>query len=417
VVEFSILLILLLLFYNLKERKHPVNSKQSETCNVTLPHRRTIGISAIVSIFIVSLQLFLAGCNVDPVAGLVNNSIGTGILNNAIGKLEQQSSDWQAVLTTTKEDLIKAGQTTLSNEVDKVLRDAIGDAGATAMCGGDYFRSRVKEDLARIRAVYTKKPIVRQPQFCSPNPSEIDMSLVPTRRSSIRIFGYNFDVAAQNLQILLVDNNGNQTNVTKNSSGVSNIAYPTNYELTVNLSNNGVVLNNTGKQLIFKLSDTQIQSVNILQPVIPIGVSVNVFVQQPTQWQGWNENPNGDYDYSGTTGQGLQLEAIRMNLLNAPSSMHIHYAVQLQGCGWGCNNSQIPTESMDGGVAGTTNQNRRLEAVKIWLTGAPAGVHVQYRSYIQNYGWEKTWQSDGAISGTVGAGARLEAINVKIVMP
>lgn len=44
-----------------------------------------------------------------------------------------------------------------------------------------------------------------------------------------------------------------------------------------------------------------------------------------------------------------------------------------------------------------------------------ANVGVQYKTHIQDKGWESNWISDGDISGTVGEGKRLEGLRVELV--
>jgi hypothetical protein len=374
-----------------------------------LRRRRAAGFPLIAVLFMAASQFIFTGCdNKDPV---------TSLLSNAMVQLDQQSANWEAILTKTKDDLIKAGQTTVSNEVDRVLGGAIGDAGATGMCGVDYLRSRAKEGLAQILANHKKETRIRQPHCCTPNPPNIDMSLAAARRSSIEMYGYNFDAAKDSLKIFLIDTNGNKKDVTKNSQGVSNIGFPTDYHLTVNLSGNGIALTETSKQLIFRFSDDLIQSVNILRPTPQIGMAIDVY--NPTVgWRGYKTNPDGESNFAGTIKQSMPIVGICMKLLNAPSSMGISYTAHFSGCGWSCGQF-FPNQGSNGQTAGTSDRNKwqQMEAIKIELRGAPSGVHVAYKSYIQDFGWEQAWQSDGAVSGTVGAGKRIEALCVKIETP
>ncbi|MEL7661491.1 hypothetical protein [Acetobacterium wieringae] len=52
----------------------------------------------------------------------------------------------------------------------------------------------------------------------------------------------------------------------------------------------------------------------------------------------------------------------------------------------------------------------------VWAEGAQASIvtepGVQYKTHIQDYGWETTWKSNGSLSGTVGESKRLEALLV-----
>ncbi|WKY46953.1 hypothetical protein Q5O24_11365 [Eubacteriaceae bacterium ES3] len=41
-------------------------------------------------------------------------------------------------------------------------------------------------------------------------------------------------------------------------------------------------------------------------------------------------------------------------------------------------------------------------------------VGVEYKTHIQDYGWESEWKEDGVLSGTVGQGKRLEALRIEL---
>jgi uncharacterized protein YjdB len=75
----------------------------------------------------------------------------------------------------------------------------------------------------------------------------------------------------------------------------------------------------------------------------------------------------------------------------------------------------------NGAIAGTVGKAKRLEAIKITLSGMP-GFEVQYTTQVQDYGWQDwvtstndTSIDDAALSGTVGKAKRLEAIEIRIV--
>ena len=63
--------------------------------------------------------------------------------------------------------------------------------------------------------------------------------------------------------------------------------------------------------------------------------------------------------------------------------------------------------------SGTVGECKRLEAIKIKLPDGVSGS-VQYRTHIQDIGWESKWAEDGALSGTSGKAKRLEAIQIKL---
>lgn len=43
-----------------------------------------------------------------------------------------------------------------------------------------------------------------------------------------------------------------------------------------------------------------------------------------------------------------------------------------------------------------------------------AGVSVQYKSHVQTFGWESAWKRDGEASGTSGKAKRLEGIRITV---
>ena len=67
-------------------------------------------------------------------------------------------------------------------------------------------------------------------------------------------------------------------------------------------------------------------------------------------------------------------------------------------------------------ISGTTGQSKRMEAIRIMLDTDNLAIpgSIEYRSHIQNIGWEKEWKKDGALSGTTGKGLRLEAIQIRL---
>ena len=64
---------------------------------------------------------------------------------------------------------------------------------------------------------------------------------------------------------------------------------------------------------------------------------------------------------------------------------------------------------------GTEGEAKRLEAIKIQLTGADKDKYdVYYRVHAQSYGW-LGWAKNGETAGTSGMAKRLEAIQIKLV--
>lgn len=132
---------------------------------------------------------------------------------------------------------------------------------------------------------------------------------------------------------------------------------------------------------------------------------IGVQYQSQVQNIGW-QNPVSDGAESGTDSQSLRVEALKLNLVNAPADAHIDYQAHVQSIGW-----QNVVE--DGAEAGTYGKSLRVEAIKISLKNLP-GYSVQYRVYVQNIGW-MDWVSDGQVAGTTGESLRVEAVEVKLV--
>jgi len=135
-----------------------------------------------------------------------------------------------------------------------------------------------------------------------------------------------------------------------------------------------------------------------------VGVSYSAHVQDI----GW-QSTVADGATAGTTGQSKRLEALKINLTNAPVGASIAYQVHVQDYGW------ISPASKDGVLAGTVGQSKRVEAIAIALGGMP-GYSVQYQVHVQDIGW-MAWTADGNITGTVGQSKRIEAIRIRIVAP
>ncbi|MCF0142492.1 MAG: hypothetical protein HUJ75_03860, partial [Parasporobacterium sp.] len=122
---------------------------------------------------------------------------------------------------------------------------------------------------------------------------------------------------------------------------------------------------------------------------------------QTIGWQG----DTADGGTAGTTGQGLRLEALKINLNNQKYTGGISYQAHVQNIGW-------QDWVNDGEICGTTGQGLRLEAIRIQLFGDLADHYeVHYRVHVQTLGW-LGWTRNGDPAGTAGMGKRLEAIQI-----
>jgi len=120
-------------------------------------------------------------------------------------------------------------------------------------------------------------------------------------------------------------------------------------------------------------------------------------------WQG----EKADGEMSGTTGQSLRLEAIKIQLSSSIDG-GIVYKTHVQDYGW----LNFVT---NGQASGTTGQAKRLEAIQMQLTGnAKNQYDLYYRVHAQNFGW-LGWAKNGESTGTAGYSYRLEGIQIVLV--
>lgn len=122
---------------------------------------------------------------------------------------------------------------------------------------------------------------------------------------------------------------------------------------------------------------------------------------------GW-QNSKFDGQTSGTTNQAKRLEAIKINLENSMYEGKIEYCTHIQDIGW-------QGWKENGRMSGTSGQAKRLEAIQIKLTGEIADKYdIYYRVHVQEFGW-LDWAKNGESAGTAGYSYRLEAIEIKLV--
>ena len=133
-------------------------------------------------------------------------------------------------------------------------------------------------------------------------------------------------------------------------------------------------------------------------------------------WIGWAKNG----EEAGTAGYGYRLEAIRIQLVTkgdkAPELIGtIKEAMKARLVGYQTHVQDYGTQAYvyDGAMAGTEGECKRMESIRMKL---PSSVNssIQYRSHVQDIGWEKNWASNGSLSGTTGQCKRLEAIQIKL---
>lgn len=145
-----------------------------------------------------------------------------------------------------------------------------------------------------------------------------------------------------------------------------------------------------------------------LRPFVALPAAyVDVYYSTHVQNVGWQSSKkNGEI--SGTVGQSLRLEGIKILVDNSEVNVVIQYQTHVQNIGW------QPMVS-NGALSGTTGLALRLEGIRIELDGVDVGKYdVYYRVHAQNYGW-LDWAKNGESAGTQGLSLRLEGIQIIVV--
>ncbi|QAA31078.1 DNRLRE domain-containing protein [Clostridium manihotivorum] len=211
------------------------------------------------------------------------------------------------------------------------------------------------------------------------------------RISQITHNGFNYNFAYDSL--------GNNTGVSVgNQNLITNTYEPRTSLLTKSTYGNGQSASN-----YYDNSD------RILSRNVGGNTTVGVTYDAQLQNIGWQNPWSSDNSLAGTTGQGLRMESLKVQLTNAPSGMKIKYMAHVQNVGW-------QNWVYDGGIAGTVGQSLSIEALRIQLEGAPEGYNVRYQVYADGIGWMEP-ASNGDIAGTVGQNRRIEAIKIFVELP
>lgn len=120
-------------------------------------------------------------------------------------------------------------------------------------------------------------------------------------------------------------------------------------------------------------------------------------------WTGWFENG----EISGTMGQALQIEALKIEIVDPKGKTGVTYQARLRGEGW--------TDWVENGATlGTTGEHRALDAIRVRLIDPPNGMSVRYQAHVEGSGW-MDWMPEGEIAGTIREGRRLEALRIELV--
>ncbi len=145
------------------------------------------------------------------------------------------------------------------------------------------------------------------------------------------------------------------------------------------------------------------RNLSIVTPTPPLSLSITSHVG----FVGWQPTVT-DGMVTGTTEQHKRIEALKITLNNSTGlAGEVAYAAHVSNIGW------QPFVRGDA-VSGTTGQARRVESVRLLFTGPLSGSYdIWYRAYIEGDGW-LGWTKNGAPAGSVGLGKQLEALEVRV---
>ena len=138
----------------------------------------------------------------------------------------------------------------------------------------------------------------------------------------------------------------------------------------------------------------------------------SVLYQTHVQDIGW-QAPVSNGMTAGTTGRAKRVEALKINLLSQDGSPLGNNSISVQshisGIGW----ESQPVGN--GQTSGTVGQSRAIEAIKLSLSGGLSDSYdIWYRVHSANVGW-LGWASNGEPAGTQGYAYQIEAIQIKVL--
>ncbi|MET0463466.1 MAG: hypothetical protein ABW007_09935 [Chitinophagaceae bacterium] len=188
------------------------------------------------------------------------------LLQDAINTLQDESQSWQTTLKNLADQLAGETQSTIRNEVTNLITRAQASAGVELKCYTDFFRTRMKQELARLIDMVRGRNDLPSldPIFCTAVPSSIDMNLAPGRRNKIELFGYDFDrynTAGANIKAALISTSG-LIDVTEH------LTQQSLYLMTLNLGSNGIQLTENSSKIRFASGGKLIAELPVIQQTI-----------------------------------------------------------------------------------------------------------------------------------------------------
>jgi subtilisin family serine protease len=299
--------------------------------------------------------------------------------------------------------------------VDNAVRDSIGKGITYAVAAGNDGQD---PDLSKRNA-------------CNHSPARVDTAItvgataINDKKAGFSNIGSCVSIFAPGQDITSASNTGGSAVLSGTSMATPHVAGVAALYLQSMLLSNTPVTPADVKSVILGqatllngvTSDIGFNSPNLLlYSKIPYNKNYRLTYRAHVAFLGWL-SPVTSLMVAGTTGQNRQMEALKIYSLpsNAPPGMGIDYrahVADLAWLGWVTAANPFP-----GQFAGTTGQSRRMEAAEIKLTNPPLpGCKVRYRAYVADLGW-LSWVDNGQTAGTTGQSRQMEAIQIVCTCP
>lgn len=152
------------------------------------------------------------GCGITAALRKIDARMAEAIhsMDKAIASLNQQSANWQTVIADLEKEITADMQSTLSNEVQNLTRNAVLTSGGEIRCNAEFMRVKLRRELIDMRnslAQSLNRNLVKvglttyqfdllqqefpEPFICDIVPSAVDLSLDPERRMKLDIYGFD----------------------------------------------------------------------------------------------------------------------------------------------------------------------------------------------------------------------------------
>lgn len=164
----------------------------------------------------------------------------------------------------------------------------------------------------------------------------------------------------------------------------------------------------TSKKLIAAIAMAGVVGSSAILPV-NAATKPSVSIESHVAYKGWlqENNATNGVTFGGTTGEGLQLEALKIKMKDA-ENVKLTFDVHVAYKGW-------LMQLTEKDVLGTVGAGLPIEAIRIHAEGLDElGYKIQYRAHVAYKGW-MDWMEDSHTAGTEGQSLPMEAIEIRVV--